>query len=799
MPSAQPGRFPVALIRVYAILLVLVGLLLASGGGWLLALGGSPYYLLCGLAVLASGILLWMRRRAGGRLYGLMLLATIAWAIWEVGFNGWALMPRILAPLVLGLVLLLPWIGRAYRDTPRHGPLATAATAMAAGLLAVGAGGALHAFVPPPAPADPMFANGTMTAPSPVSIASSPTSDGDWRNFGNDSGGTRFSPLAQIDADNAAGLKPAWTYKIGDEGTHLEATPLKIGESLYLCSATNDVIALDAETGLQQWRFSAHVDGTKMPQRVCRGVAYYRVEGASGPCAERIIANTIDARLIALDAATGTPCPGFGKGGTVSLLTGMGDVTPGYYYTTSAPTIVSGRVVLGGWVADNQYWGEPSGVVRAYDAVTGAFAWAWDMGRPDRQSEPPPGESYTRSTPNAWAPMSADPALGLVYVPTGNAPPDYFGGYRRPFDDRYSSAVVAIDAATGKPRWSFQTVHHDLWDYDVGSQPTLVDLPMPGGVRHALVQPTKRGEIFVLDRATGRPIAPVVERRTPQAGKAADDRLSPTQPFSTGMPSFRGANLVEADMWGISPIDQLYCRIRFRQMRYDGPMTPPGLTMSLEYPGNMGGIDWGSVSVDTTRHIAVVNSNNMPVFVQLVPRAHADRLGLRPFTARNAGTVAISDNAPQARTPYGVVTGMFMSPLGVPCSAPPYGRLSAIDLVSGKLVWSRPLGTAEEIGPMRIRSHLPVTLGTFTSGGSMASAGGVSFIAAGQDRYLRAVETATGRELWKAKLPGGGSANPMTYLSRKSGRQFVVQVSGGDDHLHTTRGDYVVAYALPKG
>ncbi len=791
-----PNRFWLFVLRAYAAVLLLIGITLLCGGVYLLTLGGSAYYLLCGAAVLASGALLWMRRRAGATLFGLMLLATLVWAVWEAGFDGWALLPRIVAPLVLGCVLLLPWIRRILQAGGVVRPLLSGIAGL---VIAIGAGTALHAFAPPPSPADPAFERGMAAAPEPgkAEIARQP-GDGEWVHFGNNAGGMRFSPLGQITPETAAKLQPAWSYKVGDSGTHLEATPLKIGQSLYLCSTVNDVIALDAETGKQLWRFDAHVDPTKMPQRVCRGVAYYRAPGLTGACAERIITNTIDARLIALDAHDGKLCRDFGTNGQTSLLTGMGEVTPGYYYTTSAPTMIKGKVVLGGWVADNQYWGEPSGVVRAFDAVTGKFAWAWDMGRPDRQTEPGAGETYTKSTPNAWAPMSADEALGLVYVPTGNSPPDYFGGHRRAFDDRYSSSVVAIDAATGKPRWAFQTVHHDLWDYDVGSQPTLVDLPTPGGVRHALIQPTKRGEIFVLDRATGKPIKAVEERKVPQAGLVPDDRLSPTQPFSTGMPSLRGANLVEQDMWGITPIDQMLCRIWFRKARYEGPMTPPGLSLALEYPGNMGGIDWGSLSVDPERHIAVVNSNYMPVYTKLIKRDQADRIGLKPFTAKNAGQIEISEKAPQGNTPYGVLTSMFMSPLGVPCTKPPYGRVSAIDLVSGKLIWSKPFGNAEEIGPLRVRSHLPVTLGTFSQGGSSVSRGGVAFIAAAQDRYLRAYETATGKEVWKAKLPGGGSAIPMTYLSAASGRQFLVMVSGGDDHLHTTKGDYVVAYALPK-
>jgi len=518
----------------------------------------------------------------------------------------------------------------------------------------------------------------------------------------------------------------------------------------------------------------------------------------TGACAARIIINTVDARLIALDAGSGARCPDFGTNGEVSLLTGMGDVTPGYYYVTSAPTIAHDKIVLGGMVADNQYVGEPSGVIRAFDAITGKLAWGFDAGRPDRSTEPPAGETYTRATPNSWGPMSVDEKLRLVYVPTGAATPDFFGAFRRPFDEHYGDAVIALDIDTGQPRWTFQTTHHDLWDYDVASQPTLADFSSAQGIRHALIQPTKRGELFILDRETGEPIFPVQERAAPSRGHAADDRISPTQPFSVGVPSFRGADLTEEGMWGITPLDQLWCRIRFREARYDGPLTPPGLTPAIEYPSDAGGMEWGGAAVDLDHGIVIVNTNHLPAYTRLLPRAEADKLGMKRFTSEYSDH-GVRNGYPQEGTPYGVLKNAFLSPLQVPCTQPPFGRLSAMDLTTGKLIWTRAFGTARDIGPLGIPSGLPISVGLPNLGGGFVTRSGLLFIGATQDSYLRAYETATGKLLWQARLPAGGDATPMTYLSPASGRQFVVIAAGGNGAIAARMGDSIVAFALPKG
>lgn len=788
---ANDTRQPRAIAaRFYAAVLLLVSLPLIVGGGYLLSIGGSPYYVLAGLCTLGSAIGIAARRIEGAYAYALLLLLTLPWAFWESGLNGWALLPRLFAPMVLGLPLLLPALRRQLSRSGDSTAPRSGRKFLTAALIGTLALSALTLAVRPSDPADPVYQTGMFAGPvSGVSRNVRADGDGDWQHYGRDAGGKRFSPLDEITPANVSNLTEAWRVHIGPT-LGLEATPLKIGDSLYACNAYNDVVALDAETGRLRWRFNAHVDIDKVPYTVCRGVAYYKVPNAQGPCVERIITNTTDSRLIALDAATGRPCDGFGEHGQVSLLPGLAPQNTSFYAVTSAPTIVAGKIVLGGWVSDGMKWGEPAGVVRAFDAVTGNLAWAWDVGRPDRQTLPPPGESYTPSTPNVWAPMSADEALGLVYVPSGNPAVDYFGGFRRPFDEKYGSAVTAIDAATGRTRWTFQTVHHDLWDWDTASQPTLVDIPTAGGMRHALIQPTKRGEIFVLDRETGKPIKTVEERAVPQGGIVPGERLSPTQPFSVAMPSFRGPDLTEKSMWGATPLDQLWCRIKFREARYEGTATPPGFKPSIAYPGFNGGIDWGSASVDPVRHILFVNSNRVPNYNVIVTRAEARREQL--VFGKKHGAL----NAPQINTPYVTIIKVFLSPLGIPCNQPPFGMLAAVDLPSGKLMWSQPFGSARASGPLGTRSMLPLTIGTPNGGGTLATASGLLFSGATQDGEFRAFDATTGKVLWKSDLRAGGQSTPMTYISPQSGKQFVVVAAGGNPILGSVLGDYIVAYRL---
>ncbi len=782
MDTDLPEAAPAVTMRIYAAILLLAGVALLIPGGWLLSLGGSPYYLAAGSALAAVAVLLWRGSPGSLWVFAGFLAATVLWAIWESGFDGWALAPRVILPLALGVYFLAP--GPRRRLGASH-PALRGYPLLYVGLILLLAAGVL-ARRPAPAPAGGI---------SPSDMAAPLPADGDWPEYGRDKAGTRFSPLAQITPANADGLKEAWVFRAGmnpKAPTTFETTPLKIRDRLYLCTSDSDVIALDAETGRQVWRFAARADLTDVHTGACRGVAYFRDDLLPGACRERLFTATADRRLIAIDLADGRPCRDFGVGGVADLGTGMGRIEAGYYHVTSAPQVVGGKVVLGGKISDSQYIGEPSGVVRAFDAVTGQLAWAWDMGRPDRRGAPAPGEAYTNGTPNSWAPISADEALGLVYLPMGNPTPDYYGGQRRPFDEQYSSAIVALDVATGAVRWAFQTLRHDLWDYDVPAQPTLVDLP--DGAK-ALIAVTKRGEMFLLDRRTGVPLADVEDRPTPQGG-VPGERLAATQPFSVGMPSFPGVKPTEARMWGITPFDQLWCRIRFRQARFEGTLTPLVTDRpTLVWPGFLGGFEWGGVSVDTDRGLAIVNTNDVSNYDRLLTRAEANARGV----GQNGGFNRAGWYAPQRGTPYAVHIQPFMSPLGIPCTQPPFGYLAAIDLNTRKVIWSKPFGLASSSGPLGVPSRLPFVMGVPNVGGSVATRGGVVFIAASQDGFLRAYETATGRELWRVALPAGGQASPMTYWSDKSGRQFVVMAAGGSVGLRTKPGDYLVAYALPKG
>jgi membrane-bound PQQ-dependent dehydrogenase (glucose/quinate/shikimate family) len=461
----------------------------------------------------------------------------------------------------------------------------------------------------------------------------------------------------------------------------------------------------------------------------------------------------------------------------------------GVYTPTSPPAIIHGLAVVGSGVPDNGEVENPSGVVRAYDATTGKLVWAWDLDHPDWHGEPPAGEHYARNTPNAWSLMSSDERLGLVYVPTGNSNPDYYGAHRSAASEKYSSSVIALDAATGAVRWSFQTVHHDLWDYDVGAQPVLADLADANGTVPALIQATKTGQVFVLDRRDGHPVSKVEERRVPQ-GAGQGDWTAPTQPVSVEMPPFTGPDLKEEDMWGLTPLDALWCRIKFRSARYDGPMTPPSEHGWIYSTGFLGGIDWGSVAVDPSRDIMIVNSFRMANRNRFVP---ASQFGNDP-KARLPFPYFHQEGSPY----FAVYTAVFRSPIGMPCQRPPYGMISAVDLKTHRLLWNRPLGTSRNAGPFGWQLPLDLPMGAPNIGGSLVLGSGIAFIGATLDEYFRAIDVRSGKELWRTHLPSPAFADPMTYLSPRTGRQYVVIASGGNSLLSRDHGLFVMAYALPS-
>jgi membrane-bound PQQ-dependent dehydrogenase (glucose/quinate/shikimate family) len=467
---------------------------------------------------------------------------------------------------------------------------------------------------------------------------------------------------------------------------------------------------------------------------------------------------------------------------------------PNYALGTSPPTMIGGLAVVGHMIMDNQGRFSPSGVVRAYDAITGKVRWAWDIGRPGQTDPLPPGENYTANTPNAWSVFAADEALGLVYIPTGGAPPDYFGGMRTPEDDKFGSSITALDAKTGQVKWSFQAVHHDIWDYDIGSQPTLVDFPTENGPVPALIQPTKTGQLFVFDRRDGKPLVDIEERPAPKGG-VPEEHVAPTQPYAVGMPDMGGGpDLTENDTWGISPIDRVMCSIQFHNSVYGGRYTPTSLKPSLLFPGYSGGMDWGGVAVDTDRNVMIVNTIRVANRNWLVTRKEADESGVKPL---GPGVIFPSVfPATQEGTPYGAHALSWFSVLRMPCHAPPWGTISGIDLKTRKVIWTRPFGTARDSGPFGIRSHIPLPTGVPNQGGAVVTAGGLTFIAATLDNYLRAYDTETGKELWRTRLPAGAQASPISYM--QGGRQYVVIFAGGHANLRTPFGDYVLAFALPE-
>lgn len=778
------------------IVLGLIGLVLTAGGIWLLSLGGSPYYLIAGIALIVSGALIALRNVIGVWLYALVFVGTVIWAFWESGADVWALVPRIVGPAVLMVlvVLVAPLMRRRPLGWP--GALGIAAVfvaVMAAGTFLVARNGSSSPVRE--LPAANYAAGGTFIAP-----------EGDWVAYGGTQGAQRYSPLSQITPDNVGGLERAWVAHtrdlpedMKDNSYGAETTPLKIGDTLYLCSAKNILIALDPATGDERWRYDPQVPDEWIPYTAaCRGVAYHEVAGADAdaPCARRIIEGTLDARLIAVDARTGRPCQDFGTNGSVSILPGMGPVVPGMVSITSPPVVVRGNIVTGHQVLDGQKLDAPSGVIQAFDAVTGELAWAWDMTAPDRQGQPENGETYTRGTPNMWTMAAADEELGLVYLPMGNAAGDYWSSDRLPAENQYATSLVALDAETGRPAWHFQTVHKDVWDYDLGSQPTLIDLP--GGVP-AVVLASKQGDIYVLDRRNGNLLTAVEERPVPQGGVEPAQR-SPTQPYSL-FHTLARPELDERDMWGMSPIDQMVCRIQFRRASYKGMYTPPTSDQRwVQYPGYNGGSDWGGIAIDPLRGVIVANYNDMPNYNRLVPREEANEKGWAPRGAARGGDMgggAEGAGDPQMGAPYAidVNAGWRLPFTGLLCKEPPYGGIRAIDLRTGETIWDRPLGSARRNGPFGIPSMMPFEIGTPNNGGSVVTAGGLIFIAATTDNLFRAIDMRTGETLWQDVLPAGGQATPITYEA--NGRQYVVVMAGGHHFMETPIGDELIAYALP--
>ena len=638
-----------------------------------------------------------------------------------------------------------------------------------------------------------------LTVAAGAAVAASNSEVSDWPEVGGSAGSQRYSPLSDIRRENVARLKPAWTYRSGDfskgnathGGTALQVTPLMVDGTLYFCTPFNRIVALDAETGREKWKFNSHVklDGVYTP--VCRGVAYWKESApkSGAACQARIFMSTVDAGLWSVDAATGQPCKDFGKDGRVDLLQGIGDVRLAEYYPTSAPLVVGDVVVSGAFVKDGQRLRAPGGAVRAFDTRSGELKWVFDPVPPGMHAvtadEVRRGANVTRGTPNVWAPISADPANGLVFVPTGNPSPDHYGGKERDRMDYYGSSIVALDAATGAVRWHFQTVHHDLWDYDVAPQPVLYESHIGGKIVPAVAQATKTGQVFLLNRLDGTPLFPVEERPVPPS-TVPGETASPTQPFATRPAPLAPLAITRNDLWGLSFYDKGKCQEQFDQLDYQGIFTPPSLRGALEYPGLGGGVNWGSVSIDPVHRRMVVNMQTAPFTIKLTPRGQYHG---------NQGGSDLVGLGPQEDTPYVVERGPFLSPFKTPCVRPPWGRLIAIDLDTGDKLWEQPLGTLHGLAPLiGDRLHW----GTPNSGGNLQTAGGLVFIAATMDKYFRAFDANSGEEVWRYELPYAGNATPMSYRVKPDGRQFIVIAAGGHAPLGTEPGDAIVAFALPE-
>jgi quinoprotein glucose dehydrogenase len=802
--ASQSQRYLARLPALLGVLIALMGLILAGGGAYLAALGGSWYYVLAGVTFLAAGYLMIKGRIAGVYTYVGAFAFTSVWTFWEIGLSGWQLIPRLVAPFVFLVLAILA--------APALDPT-TGRRARSLGLLGVAI------FVAALAILIPTFNRHPAPSPLPDARADAFFEDpayapekGEWNAYGGGQGAQRYSGLTQITPANVKNLERVWTFHTGDipKKYGSELTPLKVGSAIYGCTPMNKLFALNAATGEKLWMYDPEVPLAWVPYTAaCRGVAFYRNPKATPgqPCAERIIEGTLDMRLIAVDAKSGEPCRDFGKNGAADLTVGLAQkdsatgavtaVIPGTAAITSAPVIVRGIVVSGHQVLDGQRRWAPSGVIRGYDAVTGELRFAWDINQPEITKLPSDGKPYSLGTPNMWTTAVGDEKLGLVYLPMGNSAGDYYTSLRSEEEKKYSSALVALDVSTGKPRWVFQTAHNDVWDYDLGSQPTLIEFPATGGKVPAILLPTKSGDLFVLDRATGKPLHQVDEVAVPQGGAEPDQR-SPTQPFSR-YHTLRKPDLVERDMWGITPIDQMICRINFKRARYAGPFTPPELGRhSIEYPGYNGGSDWGSVAVDPRRGVIVANYNDMPNYDVLVTRNAADAMGLFPAgDPRAAGSASSAEGAgAQTGTPYGIlVNAGWQMPTGVLCSRPPYGGIRAIDLATGKTLWDRPFGSARRNGPFGMPTFIPLEIGTPNNGGSVVTAGGLIFIAAATDDLIKAIDIKTGDILWSDVLPAGGQATPIVY--EQAGKEYLLIMAGGHHFMMTPPGDALIAYALP--
>jgi len=620
----------------------------------------------------------------------------------------------------------------------------------------------------------------------------------EWPAYGNDPGGMRYSPLAQINRENVGKLKVAWIFHTGDisDGRHgrkrsgFESTPILVDGTLYFTTPFNRVIALDPETGKQRWAYDPKIDldGDYGDGLVNRGVAtwldFTRDKGQS--CRRRIFESTQDARLVAIDALSGAPCVDFGQAGQVSLRD-VKQYDSGWYHMTSPPAIIDDLVIVGSAIDDNHRVDMARGVVRAYDARTGALRWRWDPLPPNPAAAVAQGKNTTwrSGAGNAWSIMAVDVQRDLLFVPTGSASPDYYGGLR-PGDDKWANSIVALRGKTGQFVWGFQLVHHDLWDFDSASPPLLTTLHLDGQEVPVVIQGNKSGLLYVLNRDSGKPVFPVEERAVPRSD-VPGEHSSPSQPTPVKPPQLARQTLSADEAWGPTPQDREACRTLIKQLRNEGIFTPPSLQGTLMVPGNLGGMTWSGYAFDPRHNLLVTNTNNLVAGVKLISRAKYDAPGSHSEDG---------DYGDQTGAPYGLYRRFLQSPSDLPCNPPPWGILTAVDMAKGVIRWQIPLGSMQDFGGAHAQQ---IPGGSISLGGPIITAGGVVFVAGTTDSFIRGFDVETGKELWKAQLPASGNATPMTYLVERSGKQYLVIAAGGHPKItEESLGDALVAFTLQE-
>src|SRR5579875_2823501 len=618
--------------------------------------------------------------------------------------------------------------------------------------------------------------------------------NGDWTSYGHDPGNQRFSPLTQINRSNVKSLRVAWTFRTGDayappsgsKPTQFEATPLYVDGKLFVSTPLGHIFALDPVSGKQLWSYDANIPKDKgYGDFANRGVSTWK--SPSGQ--RRIFLATIDARLIAVDAVTGKPCLDFGDNGIINLRSGLRLQPHGFadYEETSPPAVIGNTLIVGSGIADNGWTDEPSGEVRAFDVVTGKLKWTWD---PIPQSPSAAGAKTWKhgsaartGAANAWTEIAVDPVRQLVYVPTGSASPDYYGGERLG-DNLYANSVIALRAQTGEMVWHFQTVHHDLWDYDVATPPVLFDLHRAAQTIPAIAIGSKTGNLFILNRDTGEPVFGVQERSVPKSD-VPGELASPTQPFPVKPLPITAQKISAADAFGVDDADRDWCRAEIEKLHAGTIFTPPSVQGTLVLPGNVGGQNWGGMTYDPIHDLLILPQNHLALEVRLIPRSDFESMR----NSRNRKLDGDWEFAPQHGTPYGIMRRILVSPKRVPCTPPPWGTLVAIDASTGDKKWEVPFG--------QFSTKLPESWGSLSLGGPIATASGVVFAGGTLLPALYAFDAETGQKLWTGTLPASAKAVPMTYQG-PDGKQYVVVSAGGFGISDLSPiGDYLVAFTLP--